>query len=1193
MRNSIILFFLGLLLTTTTTLASPLKCSEVFGNPSSPETWEQLYRSSDLSPRPQLWLRIRQGLQKSVTNVSHPLQSVGQNADKIGQVIKDMATEFPTLRDLIDLSNRMDKGFVLSHADFLKIKHMAANPIIQVSRNPKSHMQTFGALEALKVLSFIEARVEFPKTKEQIEEEKKEKQKEKKKKEKKKEEEEEEEEPKWNKVKDKYKPENKDLGQQGKKQKNVDVVLTDVNLKENKLLRQGIFEEFSSNSKEWSSLPAVRQPIQHESTFTKKLILHPLGETSVRAPIPYGYTLIPGKYSDHTISELGAGEFDVLFKDNKPVTLGLAKIQRESHLPTLPTQVSAEELAHWPSHLLLFAQSLKGKSSLQAAAELKKYISEDGGFLYYSTGDEIDKEHLSQIDKDYQDFQQRMPKPMAMATVKAFNCDGAAWIGALLLRDVLKIPVRIAAGRTAQGKKPVNGEELWVSKSSSPGHAWVEVYENGVWVPFDMTPTKNAPKSDSAPTDLEQDREDKDNKPSDDNKDDKEDQKSDSKDSKDKDKDKDGKEDKDEKEKEGEKGKEKKDGEKNKVSEPEDEATNRKIEDLLDAKSSSREQGEANLSLVERLLKRNELMLVERLIKEGYQTAYLKESNSLLEGIMAHPRWKNMAVRSAQRLQLIIDDAKFVKFPGIQQFLNNIRDDFSQNRPREGKQKLMGLQKYMLALSEYRKLRKEESDVLIAIEQLIAAIDVIKHKNSKEFDAVDAVIKSLPGNISKNWLEKTYGKDYAELGSDANIRVAKDFVENNKLQPLLQMAALSGFVDMTLSATTEPTFKDEVTLNRSLVPKPERDLVITRSPLDFRSFLWGNGRPGEHRFAATVQGRQFAVLSLETERVINPKRPIEKKVSVVYYDISPSMDGQKIKAQDSLMMAYVDRALSEVDDIGRNIHEIYLVPFHTDLEPSVHIATREDAIAFLAHRMNMTTKTTGGTDIQKTLENFYDIISASYKEKAAKGHGKLFQRANMVLFTDGGSAIDMAALEKKRKTIPKEVNINMNFVAIGESENETLKDLAKANSLSSTKPAYRELIGQKLTDVANAKLDYDPQAFATTQNVPGRLLAQINELIKKMRIEPVMQPDQKIIDKSISQISITKDDVRTLTGLREALNLTQLEEALSKLALNTTTKQRLLQGLVEAYPDLISRKWNNFTYQEKDAFEKLRAWSLK
>ncbi len=1180
--------------------ANTNKCSEIFLNlvirsQVQEQQWTELYKKSDLSPRPQLWLKIKQALQKNVSHLEHPLESAGQNPDKIGAVYKRMSYELPVLKDLLQLLGTMDQGRILSHAEFIRIKRAVVNQLIPISKKPNSDLQVFAALEALRLISTIETRVEFPKTKEEIQKEEQKKKEEEKEKEKKKDQEqdEKEEDPEWNKTQDKYNPENKDLANDGKgKKKNVDLVLTDVNVFK-RLLRQKIYDQF--NLKDWSSTPVGRESLQSETQVTKKLIINPLGETSVDVPVPYGYTLIPGKYADHRIVEVGPGEFQVQVSSKNPVSLGLVKIQSESALPAPPRAVSAQELGLWPQHLLLFTQSLKGLPPLEAASRLEKYLSEEGGFLYYSKGDKISEGELTKIDQKFNQLLTTMPKPMAMAHVGAFNCDGAAWIGGLLLRDVLNLPVRIAGGRTSAGIKTVNQEKLHVVKSADPAHAWIEVFDGKRWIPFDMTPKNNTPESQSSPTDVERE-ESKPTQPGQKQppKDKTQPSKGEGKGAEKKDSDKDGvkdsEKDKDSKDKESEakasdEGKNKKEGEQDNEGAP----GSKKIEDLINAKSTQRRKGEQNLGLIDRVLKRNELMLLEHMIHEGHKTPFQNESNSVLETLNENSNWKNVVERSRGKISTLINDAKFSKFSGLQKFLSDIRVEFSQNNLREAKQKLMMVQRLLLALSEYRSLTKKETEALQSIEGIIRNLDQIKHENSKEYDSVQELLQSLPGNISKNWLSKQYGKDYDQLGSDANIRLAQDMV-NGKLKPLLQMGAVSDFVDMTLNSTPEPQWKDEPTLNRSLVPKPRQDLIITRSPLDFAKMLW-TLRPGEHMFAPTLQGRQFAIGSLETRRVSNPKNPLERKVSVIYYDISGSMKGRPIESQDALLMAFVDKALSETDAIGRPTHEIYLIPFNDNLLQGVHIASREDAQNFLSRRMSMRTETSGGTDIQKAVENFYDIIGTSYKNKSTQGREKLFQKANMVLFTDGGSTINMEQLEVKRRSIPKEVQINMNFVNIGDQVNETLKALAQNDKLASGKPTFRKMDTQMMEAVGEVTAEYNSQAFATTQRISGTMISEINRLIENISVDPRQKGDPSQIDRALSQVQTTKGDVSQLPGLKEALNLTQLETLMSSLKANSRLKQRLVESVMESYQQLTGRSWKDMTYPEKDALEKLRAWA--
>jgi len=1178
-----ILLSIPLWLTPVTAIANANRCAELLLSLGSRQQAQEqqgtdLYKKSDLAPRPQVWLRIRGALQKNVSHLEHPIESAGQNPDRIGDVYRRMSNELPVLKELLYLSAQMDQGRILSHTAFIRIKRAVANQLTAIARRPSSDLQVFAALETLRLVSIIETTVEFPKTKEEFQKKEqtrrneKEKEKEKNKKEEK---DEPEQEPKWNRTQDKYKPKNTDLASDTKgKKTNVDIALTNVNVYK-RLLRQKIYDHFNLIS--WSSVPVGREQAQFENQFTKKLIVNPLGETSVDVPVPYDYTLIPGTYADHQIIEVGPGEFEVQVQSGNPVTIGLSRITNETHLRALPRVANQQELEFWPQHLLLFTQSLKGLPPLQAAARLEKYISEEGGFLYYSKGNKISADELAKIDQRFNQLLTKIPKPMAMANVGAFNCDGAAWIGGLLLRDVLGLIVRIAAGRTSAGTKTIDQEKLHVVKSSDPAHAWIEVFDGKRWAPFDMTPKNSASESQSSPRDVERE-ESKPPQPG--QKPPKESQQSSEGTGE-----KDDKKGKDPKEQQGKS----EEGRREQNEEGEDAPGAKKINDLINAKSTQRRQGEENLGFIDRVIKRNELMLLEHLIHEGHQTTFQADTNAVLDALSANSNWSNAVERSRGKISTLIHDSKFAKFGGLQAFLAGVRVEFSQNNAREAKQKLVTVQRLLLALAEYRNLEKQETEALHSIEEVIRNLGQIKHASSKEFDTVQDVVKSLPGNISKTWLAKQYGEDYDQLGSSANIKLAQDIV-NGKVKPLLQMGAVSEFVDMTLASTQEPQWRDEPTLNRSLVPKPRQDLIITRNPLDFAKMLWSL-RPGEHMFAPTLQGRQFAIGSLEVRRVISPKVPLERKVSVIYYDVSGSMDGHPIEVQDALLMAFVDKALSETDAIGRPTHEIYLIPFDDNLLQGVHIASREDAQNFLSRRMTMRTQTSGSTDIQKTVENFYDIIGTSYRNKSTQGRERLFQKANMVLFTDGGSTIDMRELEAKRKTIPRDVQINMNFVSIGDEINETLMRLSQNDKLASAKPTFRKMDSQMIEAVGIISAEYSPDAFATEQRITGTLLSEINGVLNKIRIDTRQQGDPTQIDRALSQVQITKTDVSQLPGIREALNLTQLETAMGSLKVDPAVKQRLVESVVESYQQLTGRPWRKMTYPEKDALEKLRAWA--
>lgn len=85
--------------------------------------------------------------------------------------------------------------------------------------------------------------------------------------------------------------------------------------------------------------------------------------------------------------------------------------------------------------------------------------------------------------------------------------------------------------------------------------------------------------------------------------------------------------------------------------------------------------------------------------------------------------------------------------------------------------------------------------------------------------------------------------------------------------------------------------------------------------------------------------------------------------------------------------------------------------------------------------------------------------------------------------------------------------------------------------------------------------------------------------------------DGSQIDRALSQVQITKTDVSQLPGLREALNLMQLETAMGSVKVDSVVKQRLVESVIESYQQLTGRTWREMTYPEKDALEKLRAWA--
>lgn len=167
----------------------------------------------------------------------------------------------------------------------------------------------------------------------------------------------------------------------------------------------------------------------------------------------------------------------------------------------------------------------------------------------------------------------------------------------------------------------------------------------------------------------------------------------------------------------------------------------------------------------------------------------------------------------------------------------------------------------------------------------------------------------------------------------------------------------------------------------------------------------------------------------------------------------------------------------------------------------------------------------------------------------------------------------------------------MNFVSIGDQVNETLKTLAQNDKLASGKPTFRKMDSQSNSRPLELFLP----------NIIPMLLQLLSESLAPCFLKSTgfSKKSVSIHDKGRSNTnrprtftsSDYKTDVSQLPGIREALNLTQLEVAMGYLKTDPAVKQRLVESVIESYQQLTGRTWREMTYPEKDALEKLRAWA--
>lgn len=1242
--------------------AQPKTCDELLlppGKSSGPTA-----KPTEFRPDPKRWLRLSEKIFREQAKLprrfTHPFSLAGEDPDAIGRVHLRFEKMIPDYREMVKWVSADHRR--LTPQEFQNLKSHYGALIAKSLRNVRSQNlpvadradSLFAQLELVRHLAELETRVEFPKhsldndgrSSEKSDEESTD--------------EESQDDPssktpEWNRPPEQYQPKNKDLSKLMKKGGQQNELMRTNAPTDSALARQAYYDIVTGDRVASAPLNRPTENRVAASERSKKLVIKPWGQQMVSMPLPYGYTAKPGPLGVHEVVENGPGEFVLMVGDGtEEITVPLFEIQSAQFTAGASENTylkpSGIPLSAWSADIQSMVTSLKGQARMSAAEALRKFIAEDGRWLYYSSTKAVSEFELKQADRKIQQLEdQGVPRPVAMAEVGLINCDGAAWIGALLLKDQLGIPARVVGGRTFSGKKQIGSDRFSVVTDAGPSHMWVEIWSGQQWVPLDFTPVRNqpetAPSTDKSSSDLRNDNKDDqesdpaDDKSADPNASPESDPQTDSdpqsgSDSAPKN---DNPPEPPSSQSQGQgssqdpsrqnmteqsrkagttdatsKFRDNKNDQKQDSTQPStspsseptpdkpqpqkpgtgtEEIDVREINDVLRAKSLRDERAEQQRQVLLNEIPRTiAISMLERALQEGQIETLTEDAAAIFGQLLANPVLESLTTSQSQSLREALWPLREIKADGLSNILTLARNQLGRSEIRESWVTIKNLERALVKLAEFRDLSPDELRYLVKVRDLLKEFKAIKHADSKEFDLIERIVSKLPGTAIRQYLRQEYGEDYLKLGSTALLQVAHD-LQQPKLKAVVQVAMLQEYVDMFMNSTVEPRWTEQMTMNKALTPKPRQDIVVSRSPLDFSRFVW-NLRPGEHRFAPTFQGRQFSVGSRETRQVVDPKRPLERRISVVYFDISASMIGKKAEVQTSLLMGFVDKAFSEVDVLGRPLHEIYLIPFDDKIKEGVHIKTREEAMAFVAQRMNKALSGSGDTDIQKAFLHFYDIVGKAFETRSRIGAERRFQKANMVLFTDGGSVIHEKTIEEARKQVPPGVQLTVNLVGLGSERNRTLETLAQNSNLSTSKPLVRYLENDFLSQVHNATVALDPEAFASTlkaDQVPSSLYRKMDQLAAQrpdFRLRsPVNEIEQAIVSlrPSISEVDRVKDGPSFNQLLRT-------REVLSGLSVPPVMRQRILHNILRVYPRLTGRPLAHSYLLEMDQLQAMATW---
>jgi hypothetical protein len=142
-----------------------------------------------------------------------------------------------------------------------------------------------------------------------------------------------------------------------------------------------------------------------------------------------------------------------------------------------------------PSHLFEqsvfdFLKNLQRQHSSARATVLaiQNYLENSGVFKYYNYSEDHGKE-FHEVDVKMHEFEKQMPSAAASTHVKVIQCERASELAMIFLRDFFKIPTRVVTG--FRGSLNPSGHAVM---DSPIGHAWIEVWLDGKFERFEVTP---------------------------------------------------------------------------------------------------------------------------------------------------------------------------------------------------------------------------------------------------------------------------------------------------------------------------------------------------------------------------------------------------------------------------------------------------------------------------------------------------------------------------------------------------------------------------------------------------------------------------------------------------------------------------------------------------------------------------------
>lgn len=889
-----------------------------------------------------------------------------------------------------------------------------------------------------------------------------------------------------------------------------------------KLLRTFSYEELTDPLKQNPlARPPKKLPIQNFSPTEinkKYFIINKQKATELIIPMPYGFRPILTEYKNYAVVSTIPGEYQVKSLYEKPlpeqVTFWLepeSKVTMTQEQIKENSKVSGINPKSWPDHVKTGVNSARAQGKgdpLLISKRLSEWFQTDGPYSYYNDSNAPSEKNF------FGDLLSRKDhKALALAKGKTFNCDGGALIGAILLRDFFQIPTRVAGGKNISDSKEIGGEIYQVANADVPNHSWVEIFVNEEWVPFDFTPNKGNPGNEG-----KYDENKENSKIDDSHEDNSKIDKSKTDDSIKKDSNNHSESLNDEKGIGNKSIEEPPASEEKKQKENENKAT--QPGKNSEGQDSQKQDSQVPLKIY--------------MPRTPVQISRLPKSFDSLHGTyprqaILHTLERSVHHSKMEELPLILESS-LLNFPEIQVYnqqvkseINRISSEFYGKEdktlvelvseaktefftdPTLSYQNLQKVKSVIESIAKYRDLSFEEKEFSNSLLEIKNQFNHYRHPSSQKQELVERIIRELPGNTIRKIVLDQY-PEALKIGSMDQHHLYTA-LKNGSMSHIVRTSMVGRHFNFFLNAEKELKYRKIKSIIRTFKREKDNEDIVIARPEDIAQFdRWNldfqyHPNPVMMVLGNLLKDQQYMKGYKATYPAAGSQNSIERKHTNVFYDISGSMMGTPAIVQASAIAAIVDKALSERDPMGNPIHEVVLFPFGNSVYPGVHVKSAEDAKNTVLQFLNSPTHAYEGTNIQACFDKHFQMIHENM-DHSNRGkelvHRLKLKKANMILLTDGGAAINKSGTLKEISELPPGVQTMFNLVAIGE-RNQQLEEIAQYTNTKNSQAMVTVLTKEMMEKFVNnaEQIQESSEAFVFDlghQNLDIKLSQMISDL---------------------------------------------------------------------------------------------------